>query len=98
MRLFRLASWTSVLALLAVAASGWLCAPGRAASAAPAAPQDGCWNLKTTICTDCADADSKYCDPRASEGPFTSCIQVLTEPCPGFTCSEIEVELGPPCS
>jgi|SRR5688572_6922905 len=87
-----------LLALLAVFCAG-SSQPWSVALATPApALQDYCWTVKTTICTDCAESDSKYCDPRTSEGPFFSCIQSLTKPCPGFSCSSAEASIGPPCS
>ena len=66
---------------------------GSPAAARPArALQDYCWTVKTTICTDCAESDSKYCDPRTSEGPYVTCVQSLTKPCTGFTCSAIDAK------
>ena len=98
MRHLRFTPWTGLLVLSSLALLGTF-TPGRAAPAPDPAPppQEGCWNIKTSICTDCADADSKYCDPNASEGPFVSCIQTLTQPCPGFTCSMVDAKTGPPC-
>ena len=76
-----------------------LVAPSPTVAAAPEQPPPpgGCWNVKTTICTDCPDEVSKYCDPRASDGPFAQCVQAVSEPCAGYTCSQVDAELGPPC-
>ena len=85
------------MALVAALLVGSFARSPAAAGPVPS-PQDYCWTVKTTICTDCAESDSKYCDPRTSEGPFVSCIQSLTKPCAGFTCSSIDAKTGPPCS
>jgi len=96
MKSLRLPIWTAGLALLALTAPIPL-TPGRAAPAAPV-PEPLCWSIKTTICSDCAEADSKYCDPRSDEGPFATCLQELKSPCPGFTCSDVQASMGPPCN
>ena len=97
MRTRRLTTWTGALVLLALTAPIPL-TPGSAAPAAPLPEDPLCWSLKTTICSDCAEADSKYCDPRSAEGPFATCIQELKAPCPGFSCSDVQASMGPPCS
>ena len=99
MRPMRLLPWTGSLALVAVVLLGPL-TTARVAAAAPdeKPPVPVCWNVKTTICTDCPDSDSKYCDPRSSDGPFSKCIQTVSEPCEGFTCSDVDAEVGPPCN
>jgi hypothetical protein len=95
----RLAPWTALLTLLALALLVPV-TPARVAAPLPeeAPPVKMCWNIKTTICTDCAISDSKYCDPRSANGPFASCLQTTIEPCPGFTCADVQAELGPPCN
>jgi len=99
MRPLRTLPWTATLILLALALLGPM-GPTLVAAAPSEVvpPANKCWNIKTTICTDCALSDSKYCDPRAADGPFVSCLQDTIEPCPGFTCSDVQAELGPPCN
>jgi len=82
------------LALLALVAPT---SPVAAASDQPP-PPGGCWNVKTTICTDCPDEVSKYCDPRTADGPFAQCMQTVTEPCAGYNCSQVDAQVGPPCN
>jgi hypothetical protein len=94
LRRFKPFALVALLAAVLLGGHAW-----NLASAEPAlVVQDHCWTIKTTICTDCAESDSKYCDPRIAEGPYVSCIQSLTKPCDGFTCSAIDAKTGPPCN
>lgn len=98
MRPTPLSTPTRALGLAALALLALL-TPAPLAAAAPEEPPPptNCWSLKTTICTDCADYVSKYCDPRSADGPFAQCMQSLIEVCPGFSCSDVDAQVGPPC-
>lgn len=94
LRPFKPLALFTLLAAVLVTGHAWNLASAEPASFVP----DHCWTIKTAICTDCAESDSKYCDPRTADGPYVSCLQSLTSPCAGFTCSSVSASVGPPCN